>query len=101
MKRQNGIFATPAGSEMKVRTIGSIRAKKTVDAAVALEPVVGPFQVPGAEVDQAVFFKQVEAGVVPDRVGDPGADQIPQHPGGDDPDQGQVAFGDARPRRTA
>ena len=30
VKRQNGIFATPAGSEMKVRTIGSIREKKTV-----------------------------------------------------------------------
>ena len=30
MKRQNGIFATPAGSEMKVRTIGSMREKKTV-----------------------------------------------------------------------
>ena len=30
MKRQNGILATPAGSEMKVRMIGSIRVKKTV-----------------------------------------------------------------------
>ena len=30
MKRQNGIFATPAGSEMKVRMIGSIRVKNTV-----------------------------------------------------------------------
>ena len=30
VKRQNGIRATPAGSEMKVRTIGSIREKKTV-----------------------------------------------------------------------
>jgi hypothetical protein len=30
VKRQNGIFATPAGSEMKVLTIGSIREKKTV-----------------------------------------------------------------------
>ncbi len=29
-KRMNGIFATPAGSEMNVRTIGSIRVKKTV-----------------------------------------------------------------------
>ena len=32
MKRQKGILATPAGSEMKVRTIGSIREKKTVAA---------------------------------------------------------------------
>ena len=30
VKRQKGIFAMPAGSEMKVRTIGTIRAKKTV-----------------------------------------------------------------------
>jgi hypothetical protein len=30
VKRQNGISATPAGSEMKVRTIGSIRHQKTV-----------------------------------------------------------------------
>jgi hypothetical protein len=30
VKRQNGIRATPAGSEMKVRTRGSIREKKTV-----------------------------------------------------------------------
>ena len=30
VKRQNGIFATPAGSEMKARTSGSRRAKKTV-----------------------------------------------------------------------
>ena len=30
MKRQNGIRATPAGSEMKVRMIGSIRVKRTV-----------------------------------------------------------------------
>ena len=30
MKRQNGIRATPAGSEMNVRMIGSIREKKTV-----------------------------------------------------------------------
>ena len=29
-KRQNGIRATPAGREMKVRMIGSIRVKKTV-----------------------------------------------------------------------
>jgi hypothetical protein len=29
VKRQNGIRATPAGSEMKVRTIGSMRLKKT------------------------------------------------------------------------
>ena len=30
VKRQNGIFATPAGSEMNVRMIGSMREKKTV-----------------------------------------------------------------------
>ena len=30
MKRQNGIRATPAGSEMKVRMIGSMREKNTV-----------------------------------------------------------------------
>src|SRR5918992_2474550 len=30
LKRQNGICATPAGSEMNVRMIGSIRVKKTV-----------------------------------------------------------------------
>ena len=30
MKRQNGIRATPAGSEMNVRMIGSMRVKKTV-----------------------------------------------------------------------
>ena len=29
-KRKNGIRATPAGSEMNVRTIGSMRVKKTV-----------------------------------------------------------------------
>jgi hypothetical protein len=29
-KRLTGIFATPAGTETKVRTIGSIREKKTV-----------------------------------------------------------------------
>ena len=29
-KRMNGIRATPAGSEMNVRTIGSMRVKKTV-----------------------------------------------------------------------
>ena len=32
MKRQKGIFATPAGREMKVRMIGSMREKKTVAA---------------------------------------------------------------------
>ena len=32
MKRQNGIRATPAGSEMNVRTIGSMREKKTAAA---------------------------------------------------------------------
>ena len=30
LKRQNGMRATPAGSEMNVRMIGSIREKKTV-----------------------------------------------------------------------
>ena len=30
VKRQKGIRATPAGSEMKVRMIGSMRVKKTV-----------------------------------------------------------------------
>ena len=30
VKRQNGMRATPAGSEMKVRMIGSIRVKNTV-----------------------------------------------------------------------
>ena len=30
VKRQNGMRATPAGSEMKVRMIGSMRVKKTV-----------------------------------------------------------------------
>jgi len=30
VKRQKGIRATPAGSEMKVRTTGSSREKKTV-----------------------------------------------------------------------
>ena len=30
VKRQNGIRATPAGSEMNVRMIGSMREKKTV-----------------------------------------------------------------------
>jgi hypothetical protein len=30
VKRQNGIRATPAGSEMNVRMIGSIREKNTV-----------------------------------------------------------------------
>ena len=29
VKRQNGIRATPAGSEMNVRTIGSMRVKNT------------------------------------------------------------------------
>ena len=42
VKRQNGIRATPAGSEMNVRTIGSMRVKNTVADAVALEPAVGP-----------------------------------------------------------
>ena len=32
VKRQNGIRATPAGSEMKVRTIGSMRLKNTARA---------------------------------------------------------------------
>ena len=30
MKRQKGMRATPAGSEMNVRMIGSMRVKKTV-----------------------------------------------------------------------
>ncbi len=30
VKRQNGILATPAGREMNVRMIGSMRVKKTV-----------------------------------------------------------------------
>ena len=30
VKRQKGILATPAGSEMNVRMIGSMREKKTV-----------------------------------------------------------------------
>ena len=30
VNRQNGIFARPAGSEMKARTSGTRRAKKTV-----------------------------------------------------------------------
>ena len=35
VKRQNGIRATPAGSEMNVRTIGSMRLKNTVGAPSA------------------------------------------------------------------
>jgi hypothetical protein len=31
-KRQNGMRATPAGSEMNVRTIGSRRVKNTVES---------------------------------------------------------------------
>ena len=42
---QNGIRATPAGSEMNVRITGSIREKNTVGAAVALEPAVRPGEV--------------------------------------------------------
>ena len=42
MKRQNGIRATPAGSEMNVRMIGSMRVKKHGRVAVLLEPAVGP-----------------------------------------------------------
>ena len=45
MKRQNGIRATPAGSEMKVRMIGSIRVKKTVASPWRWNQRVGPREV--------------------------------------------------------
>jgi hypothetical protein len=49
----------------------------------------------GAGVDQLVLFEQVEAPVVADRVGDPGAGQVAEHPRGDDARKRQFALGDA------
>ena len=77
---QNGIRATPAGSEMNVRITGSMREKKTVAAAVALEPAVRPGEVLRRDVQPlAVLLEQLDAAVVADPVGDPGADQVAQH----------------------
>ena len=72
MKRQNGMRATPAGSEMNVRMIGSMRVKKTVGVAVALEPAVGPLEVGLLDVQLlAVLLEDVDAAGVADPVGDP------------------------------
>ena len=59
----------PAGSEMKARTSGSSAGEEDGRVAVALEPVVDPGQVRGADVDQLVLLEQVDAAVVADRVG--------------------------------
>ena len=76
-KRQNGILATPAGSEMKVRMIGSMRVKKTVASPWQLEPAVGPLEVPLLHVQLlAVLLQDVHAPVVAHPVGDPGADEV-------------------------
>jgi hypothetical protein len=49
----------------------------------------------GADVDQLVLFQEVQAPVVADRVGDPGADEVAEHACRDHAEQGQVSFGDA------
>src|SRR4051795_13484465 len=93
VKRQNGIFATPAGSEMNVRMTGRSRVKNTVASpwrgeprggppqggrvAVAGEPAVGPRQVRRLDVQLApVLLEDVGAAVVADGVRDPGADEV-------------------------
>jgi hypothetical protein len=45
-------------------------------------------------MNQAVALEQVESAVVTDRVGDPGADEVAEDAGGDDPEELQFAFGD-------
>ena len=79
VKRQNGIRATPAGSETKVRTIGSIRAKKTVASPWRSNQRSARREMARLDVQlAAVLLEHVDAAVVPDRVGDPGPAEVPE-----------------------
>ena len=90
---QKGIFAMPAGSEMNVRTMGSMRLKKTDGRAVPVEPALRQLQVMVAEQDVlAVLVDEGPAAVEADRVGDPGADDVARHPGDGDAEQGHGAL---------
>ena len=64
---------------MKVRTIGSIRVKKTVIGAVALEPALDPRHLLRADVEDVVALEQLLAPPVADRVAGPGADDVAEH----------------------
>ena len=64
------------------------------DVAVALEPAVGGREVLRVDVDQPVLLQQLEASVVAGCVGEPRARDVPEHTGGDDPEQGHVALRD-------
>ena len=56
--------------------------------AVALEPAVGPLEVLLLDVQLlAVLLEQVDAPVVADRVGDPGADEVRDRAHGDGGEQ--------------
>jgi hypothetical protein len=60
---------------------------------------VGSFQVGGLGVDLgAVALDQLLAGKAPDRVGDGRAEHVADHPGEDDPDQGEMMLIDVEPR---
>ena len=77
VKRQNGIRATPAGSEMNVRTIGSMRVKNTVAAPYFANQSSAHFRCDGLMCSLlAVLLEDVDAAVVADRVGDPRADDV-------------------------
>ena len=89
VNRQNGIRATPAGSEMKVRMIGSMRVKKTVASPWRSNQRSAQSRCWRLMWMQPVLLEQLDAAVVADRVGDPGADEVAEHAGGDDPEQGQ------------
>ena len=73
----NGIRATPAGSEMNVRMIGSMRVKKTVASPWRSNQRSAPSQVLGLDVElAAVLLEDVDAAVVADAVRDPRPDEV-------------------------
>ena len=94
-KRTNGIRATPAGSEMNVRTIGSMRVKKTVASPWRSNQRSADLQVVGLDEELvAVLLDDVDAAVVADAVGDPRADEVR-----DRADERHRDRGCTRPRR--
>ena len=88
--RPSGILATPAGSEMKVRMIGSMRVKKTVAEPWRSNHRSADLEMATVDVDQPVAVEQLDAPVVTGGVGDQRPDEVAQHAGRDDPEQGQV-----------
>src|SRR4051812_13842755 len=64
---------------------------------VTVEPIVGPVEIAPIGVEDPVPLDELQPAVIPDRVGDPGADQIAQDTGRHDAEQRQRAVVDLEP----